>query len=52
MGLENDPHIQATATCCSTEMRMAALVTVCDPGDNLGALAAIDERISRLPDRL
>ncbi|MBE9474947.1 MAG: hypothetical protein IMY85_08640 [Chloroflexi bacterium] len=52
MGLENDPHIQATDTCCCTETMMAALVTVCEPGNNLGTLAGIDERIAMLPNWL
>ncbi len=31
---------------------VAALVTVCDPGDKLGSLAAIEERVSNLPNWL
>jgi hypothetical protein len=46
MRVESDPLIQATKT------MVAALVTVCDPGDNLGSLAAIEERVSKLPNWL
>jgi aminotransferase len=50
MGLEIDPEAHVTATCGSTEAMLAAMMTVCDPGDRVILFSPVYENY--LPDTI